>query len=632
MPYLPYIDGLRGIAVLAIFLFHLDVGLFRGGFIGVDLFFVISGYLITSIIAREMREGRFSFAAFYARRVRRIFPALFVMLFFASIGAVLFLGLVQFGDYFKAVRYAAAQASNFLFAREVDYFAPDVSHSPLLHTWSLGVEEQFYLIWPLVLLAGHRFLKGGNRASVMLWAVFFVSLGVSEYLARNDGMQAFYYLHSRAWQLALGGLAALGAVDRAKRDGPVMRFLPVAGLVLMTAPLFAYDESRVPGLKALIPCVGIAAILYSARFREGAVTKILSFRPLAAVGLASYSLYLWHWPLIAYYKAYFSPELSVQAGAGIAAATFGAAYLSYRFVEQPFRRLKTSNAATLIAAAAMIAVFVAGANVVKRSSDADWRVTYHVDRFARSPHALDRICSVEGGAYDRERCIVGPDKDAYQVILSGDSHASHYAPMILEWAREKGYTVRLFTRGACETWVLPSETRIRYGKPDTYCMQLTEDFYKALETDKSIRYVFIGMGYPADTGDVRRSLRRLADTGKNVVYLGRVTQFAENPHDCQVRQHLLISGLFPQEDAHCLEFDPALYAQSRTQFDNMKALTAGLGIPYFDPTLYMPVPQDAQGRFLYMDESHMNRYGGAYLAPYFSGFMKGQAEKRPAAR
>ncbi len=631
MPYLPYIDGLRGIAVLAIFLFHLDVSVFQGGFIGVDLFFVISGYLITSIIVREMREGRFSFAEFYARRVRRIFPALFVMLFFASVGAVLFLGLLQFGDYFKAVRYAAAQASNFMFAREVDYFAPDVSHSPLLHTWSLGVEEQFYLLWPLVLLIAHRFLKGGDRAAQMLLTVFFLSLGVSEYLVRTDGMQAFYHLHSRAWQLALGGLAALDIVGRPKNER-VLRVLPFAGLLLMAVPIFAYDESNVPGLKALVPCLGIALILYAGRHAQGAVTKALAFKPLAGVGMISYSLYLWHWPLIAFYKQYFSQDLSPQAAAGIAVLTFAIAWLSFRFVEQPFRRHKATNTVTLIAAACLIVSFIVASNFLKRSGDAEWRVTYHVDQFVRSPHALDRVCSVEGGAYDRERCIVGPNKDTYEVILSGDSHASHYAPMIFAWAKEKGYTVRLFTRGACETWVIPGETRMRYGKPDTYCMQLTKDFYKTLETDKSIRYVFVGMGYPNDSEDVRKSLQALKDTGKNVVYLGRVTKFAENPHDCQVRQHLLLSKVFPPADVDCLRFDPDLYRRSRTEFDNIKTLTARFGIPYFDPTLHMTQPKDAEGRFLYMDETHMNRYGGAYLEPYFSEFMKEQEQKRPAFR
>ncbi|PZO87424.1 MAG: hypothetical protein DI626_04015 [Micavibrio aeruginosavorus] len=631
MPYLPYIDGLRGIAVLAILLFHLDVSLFQGGFIGVDLFFVISGYLITSIIMREMREGRFSFAAFYARRVRRIFPALFVMLFFASVGAVLFLGLLEFGDYFKAVRYAAAQVSNFLFSQEVDYFAPDVSHSPLLHTWSLGVEEQFYLIWPMVLLAAYKFLKRGDRAGRLLVPIFFASLLISEYLVRTDGMQAFYHLHSRAWQLALGGIVALDIIGR-PRGERVLRLLPAAGLILMTAPVFLYDEQNFPGLKALVPCLGIAMILYAGRHAESAVTKMLAFKPLISVGVISYSVYLWHWPLIAFYKTYFASGLTPQAATGIAAATFGIAYLSYRFIEQPFRKHKFSSAKTLGTAFILILCFIGASNVVKRSSDAPWRVTYEINKLERSPHSLDRICSVESGAYDRETCIVGPNKGSYEVILTGDSHASHYAPMIFAWAKERGYTVRLFTRGACPAWVMPSEMRFRYGRPDTYCMQLTEDFYKTLERDKSIEYVFIGLSDPSAKEDVRRSLERLGKTGKKVVYLGRVTKFAENPHDCQVRHNLMISKIFPKEPVNCLAFDPSTYEKSRTEFDYLKAISEGYGIPYFDPTEFMREPIDGEGHFLYMDKSHMNLYGGGYLAPYFSKFMKAQEEKRPAFR
>ena len=161
MGYLPYIDGLRGVAVLVILLFHLDIGIVSGGFAGVDIFFVISGYLITRIIAGEIREGRFSFTSFYARRIKRIVPALFFMLIGASALAVLTLGVDEFSDFFRAFRYAAAQISNFYFNREVDYFQPEQAISPLLHTWSLGVEEQFYAVWPLLLVGIYKF--GGEK-------------------------------------------------------------------------------------------------------------------------------------------------------------------------------------------------------------------------------------------------------------------------------------------------------------------------------------------------------------------------------------------------------------------------------------------------------------------------------------
>jgi len=183
--YLPYIDSLRGVSVLSILLFHIDIVYFSGGYIGVDIFFVISGYLITKIIARDIQSGNFSFSKFYARRIRRIFPALFTMLFWASIAAILFLGPVQFYDFFKSFRMASGQISNLFFSREVDYFAIGNDTAPLLHTWSLGVEEQFYLVWPAFLLVIHK-IWGITRGQFTLIVLLLLSLILSEYLVHTN--------------------------------------------------------------------------------------------------------------------------------------------------------------------------------------------------------------------------------------------------------------------------------------------------------------------------------------------------------------------------------------------------------------------------------------------------------------
>lgn len=624
--YMPYIDGLRGLAVWVILLFHLDVALFGGGFIGVDIFFVISGFLITSIITREMAAGSFSFRDFYARRIRRIFPALFVMLLFASIGAVLFSGLTQYGDFFKSLRYASLQISNFFFAREVDYFAPGNDHAPLLHTWSLGVEEQFYLIWPLLLLLVRKY-AGWSKAGIILAGVFAISLGMSEYLVRTDAMQAFYMLHARAWQLALGGLVAVGIFPPVKQR--MAGAFSIAALLLMIAPVFLYNETNVPGVKALIPCLGAALLIYAAQSGLGMGHKILSSRPLIWTGLISYSLYLWHWPIIAFYKDYFGADLSIAEQIGLGAAAFICAILSYIYVEQPFRRSKVHSGKVIAAGLAVIAAFILTSNVVKKFSDSSWRVTYDVLPDVRDPHDLDRVCSVPGGAYDLERCVIGPDKGGYEIILTGDSHASHYAPMILAWARERGLTVRLFTRGACKAWLKTDKPVIRNGKPDTYCMKMTDDLYGVLSSQPEIKYVFIAARLPEGSEDTRRSLARLKESGKTVVYLGGVPHFRQNPHDCQIKNNLLISKWFPRKMGDCYALDKAYVEQVLSAMHAFRGQLQEFEIPYFDPVGYLLSPVDAQGRFMYMDEQHINRHGSAHLVTPFHDFTKGWERGRP---
>lgn len=627
--YLPHIDGLRGIAVLVILLFHLDVSIFKGGFVGVDIFFVISGYLITSIIARDIEKKEFSFFKFYARRVRRIFPALFFMLLVTGILALFFLGPSEFSEHYKVIRMAAAQISNFYFARELDYFALDQDVAPLLHTWSLGVEEQFYLVWPL-LLVGIRKLLGLQRAFFILCVILLISLGVSEYLVRTDAMQAFYMLHARAWELAMGGIVALGAIPAVThqkwREG-----LALLGLALIAGSSLLIEEKGFPGLKAVPPCLGAALFIYATQSGECRAQKVLAFKPLVFCGLISYSLYLWHWPFIAFYKSYFGAELNIIAQVGIAGLSFLCAVFSYRFIEQPFRVMPLAPKKAIAAGVCTIVLFILISNVVKNQSKADWRVTYSQDEAVVRPHTLFKTCAVEGGAYDQEHCYIGPNKEAYEVVLAGDSFASHYTPAVLAWAQEKGLTVRLMARGACPVWIKSKHTRIKAGKVDHDCMKLTDEFFNVLENQKTIRYVFLGLRGTKIDDDVRASLKEIAGYHKQTYYLGVGPLFSEHPHNCQINNSLLISKYIPRahQRGDCLEIDWDLTNDELSPFRaDFKPYLDTLGIPYFDPLKYMQTPFDDNGVFLFADAGHMNEYGGLYLAPYLTAFIAKHDETR----
>lgn len=604
LTYVPFIDGLRGVAVLSVLLFHLDIQIITGGYVGVDVFFVISGFLITRIVANELKSGTFSFSYFYARRVRRIFPALFAMMFLTSFAAIIFLGPHQFSEFFKALRMASAQISNIFFSREVDYFSIDHENSPLLHTWSLGVEEQFYLLWPLFLLAIHR-LIGLHSARFALLLLLAVSLGLSEYLVRTNSLHAFYLLHSRAWELALGGLVALNVLPsiRQVRASDAVSLLGAALLVL---PLFLYEKGDFPGVKAIPPCLGTALLLYTGQARVGIAHKLLSWRPLVFIGLLSYSLYLWHWPIISFYTGYFGGDLALHTKFSIGALSLLIAYASYRLVEKPFRTYRLQPRKTLAVGVVMILLFIVASNGIKNENDAPWRVNYQTVEDVRLPHPLDKVCSIEGGAYNRSDCIIGPNKDQYEVILVGDSHASHYTPTVLEWARTKNLTVRLFMRGACSSWLITDDIKMKNGKVDRYCMELTNAFYETLHSDASIQYVILGLMNASGTSDVRLSLERVKSFGKRTVFLGQVPMFRDDPHECQIKNNLLISKWFPRNDTTegCMELDHQ-YSENAigASRSSLLPLLDDLDIDYFDPTAFMQTPFDHDGHFMYLPES-----------------------------
>lgn len=621
-PRIAYIDGLRGVAVLIILLFHLDVNVLKGGFIGVDIFFVISGYLITQIIARELNSGHFSFAGFYARRIRRIFPALFTMLFAASMAAILVLGPLDYAAFFKALRFTSAQFSNILFSHQVDYFAVKHDTSPLLHTWSLGVEEQFYFVWPLLLYAAHRFCGVQKMAAVLL-LVMVASLGLSEYWVRTSTLQAFYLLPSRAWELAVGGIIALQIIPplRSKLYADVLAAL---GLILIGLAVFLTNKDSFPGLWALLPCVGAGFIFYAAQTDTGRVHKILSVAPLTGVGLISYSLYLWHWPLIVFYKSYVGDALSITAQITLFAVSFIMAFLSYLLVEKPTAKWRLKPVFVIAAGVTIAVVFILASNVLKHSDDANWRMTTHVDKVETVANDYFKICAEPRGVLNIDKCIIGPHKDSYEVVLSGDSHAAHYAPAVLAWAKSRGLTVRLMLRGACQAWVPSVLPPKKGGEIDTDCLKIRDEFYDVLGTQKSVKYVFLALKLPKDNADNRAALAKVAAYHKTTIFLGAVPIFERNPHDCRIKNHLLISAIFPKnsEDESCQIFDKAHNdAQLTDTLTGFVPLLKAHHIPYFDPRPAMQTAFDAAGHFLYMDVDHLNQYGGDYLGGALIEFM-----------
>jgi peptidoglycan/LPS O-acetylase OafA/YrhL len=443
------IDGLRGVAVAAVVLFHAFPAALPGGFVGVDVFFVISGFLITSLIVGAMDEGRFSLAHFYARRIRRLFPALILVLA-ASLGAGWYIlsteSFVRLGGHAAA---ASAFVSNLVFWRESGYFEAAAGATPLLHLWSLGVEEQFYLTWPVLLALFARRLNVTVITALLMAVSFTANIAVSA----GDPADAFYLPHTRAWELLAGAWLALRLRSRA----PLPRWLGAAGLALIALSLVVIGEDqRFPGWWALGPVVG--ACLVIAAGPVAPVNRLLSSRALVVLGLISYPLYLWHWPILAFARLSLVEPASPLLVVGLIVLAVGLAWMTQSLVEAPIRFGRLRHSVTAVAVLVVCAAGVGAAG----AATADGRIGVRSNRFD----------SIVGVAYDYARAYRGGvcqlstsqspaafaascvDQDfarpgKTRVLLWGDSHAAHLYPGLRALAGDARIALAQFTADGC---------------------------------------------------------------------------------------------------------------------------------------------------------------------------------------
>ncbi len=362
----PDIEGLRAVAVLLVLIYHARLPWFGGGFVGVDVFFVVSGFLITGLIVRELSEtGTVSLPAFYARRARRLLPAAVFVILVIVVASAILLPPLRLPDVGLDGAASALYIGNIRFAvQATDYLQADLDPSPLLHYWSLGVEEQFYLFWPALLLVTARVAGPARRISAIVVVVAIAgaaSLALSLFLTQENAPLAFFLLPARAWELALGALIFLGAARLATIPGWLAAASGAGGLAMIVAAGAIIDvETPFPGFAALVPTVGTALVIV-AGLRQPLVgpSRLLTVAPARWFGRISYSLYLWHWPMLVLPAAVAGDELPLLARLALAAATVPVAALSQRFVEEPIRRgrltgLRTGRSLALAGAASLI--------------------------------------------------------------------------------------------------------------------------------------------------------------------------------------------------------------------------------------------------------------------------------------
>lgn len=444
------IDGLRALAVLPVVLFHAGLGL-PGGYVGVDVFFVISGYLIAGILQREILENRFSLLRFYERRARRIFPALFVMLAASSLAATVILLPEHLVDFGNSLRATALFVSNIYFWSMEGYFTEAAEIKPLLHTWSLAVEEQYYLIFPPLLYA---LMRGGGRRAAMigLGLLAIASLGLALWQVGRAPQTAFYLPFARIWELLAGALLALAPKGTIGTPGPLWRaVIGLAGFAAIVIPVFVYDATTpFPGAAALPPVLGAVAILASGGWGAGPVRWLLERPPIRGIGLISYSLYLWHWPVIALTGYLRLEPVSGLTGLICVGAALILALLSWRVVEAPFRHpghlplLGRVAGPAPVLIAAVIAIAASGALGTKMVSSWGWPARFD-DRLALLPPPESllhdrRDCnfiSVER-LTSGDICLRGAAGQRPSFALVGDSHADALSPGMFAAAASAG--------------------------------------------------------------------------------------------------------------------------------------------------------------------------------------------------
>jgi peptidoglycan/LPS O-acetylase OafA/YrhL len=489
--YRPDIDGLRAIAVGAVLAYHAFPGRLAGGFTGVDVFFVISGYLISGIILAALGEGRFSFAHFYARRIRRIFPALAIVL-----AGVLACGwfVLYADDYAAAGKHVAAGAafiSNFVLWKEASYFDVAANLKPLLHLWSLGVEEQFYLAWPIVLVVASRWRRGPLAATLMIGSISFLA---AIYTVRIDRTPAFYAPWTRFWELLAGATlacieadAVLDAVLRRTVARPlVSNLMGITGLAMVAAGTLLIDATRVfPGLWVMLPVAG--TFLLIAAGSAGIVNRtVLSLPPVVWIGLISYPLYLWHWPLLSFARILTAADLSIVLRLSLLAASVLLAWATYVLIERPIRfKLRTGVAipglavAMTVVAASGFAVMQAGGMIDRpiNRSDAALLVHYY-DRLHK--YGLKDVYRGEcdfmdwqsGGVTDALPPSCTTTGRRHTVMLWGDSFAQALSLGIRENLPAETSLAQVAT-SLCRPQISNFDTEApnrRCEKSDTYAM------------------------------------------------------------------------------------------------------------------------------------------------------------------
>jgi peptidoglycan/LPS O-acetylase OafA/YrhL len=634
MPYRPDIDGLRAIAVIGVLFFHADLGV-SGGYVGVDVFFVISGFLITGLIIKELREKRFSVLGFWERRARRIVPALFVVTLSALLLGYVFLLPAEYEMLGNSVLWLSLISSNLFFWKNTNsYFGGSAEEMPLLHTWSLSLEEQFYLIVPFVLL----FLFRAGKSRSIFWIIcsfVLLSCCLSIYGMKNYGSATFYLLPTRAWELGAGSLVAFAVPIRSVRIRSMMQWL---GMACILIPFFTYDKITLfPGISAIPPVAGTAFLIWAGmgevpKANLLQIQRVLSMKVLVWIGLLSYSLYLWHWPLLAFNEYLVIWKDSVPVKISILLIALLLSWISWKFVEQPVRsrRMFGSRRSVLIfSSMAFSLLLICSSSLISKEGMTG---RYTEDFLNHTDRGLSKDSFFDYGKASKEfpenKSSLGIEGEEPIFFLWGDSHGMALARAIDAAAKELSVTGESAVKTSTLPvlgWVTSKESQINYNES-------VLKYLEGKEQRESISHVILaGRWWLASNqsyeneSSFETSLISTIDKIKGLGY--SVSLFRQVP---QWTDHWQTPSSFPfQLEKLSWEYKEMTlseeelekrFAQQNQIFSNIEKVS---GVQIIDP---LPLLKGAdgfyhirdEGGWIYYDDDHLSGYGAMKLKSLFN--------------
>ncbi|TXR49998.1 acyltransferase family protein [Phyllobacterium endophyticum] len=557
----PDIEGLRALAVSGVVAFHFGLTQLPGGFVGVDIFFVISGYLITRHLQQEIaRHGTVNLWTFYARRARRLLPASLFVILVTLVAGYFILAPSEQQLYSKGALFASTYIINLWLIRwSLDYFAVDASNNPFIHFWSLSVEEQFYLAWPALLLLFARMRPGKHGVLLLMIGVAVISFALCAWLTTVSQPWAFYFSPLRAWEFALGGLASMAVLNNWSRRfsySPAMGWL---GLVMIIAAyLSVSEESAFPGFIALIPAAGTVMVLLSG-VHESLLgpRRILALAPMQLTGKLSYSLYLWHWPVIVY-GTMLIPDLTLIHRVLLLVLTFALSLFSYHFVENPIRQNKWLVAGTrrsLVFAGLLtvtgVTVAYASATLAKHNLTPQQQAILETAERPSAVRAKDKSCVLDLETVKPKPCVFGAQSSSETVVLFGDSHADHWSTPLVDIAEKDNLRLVTYLKSSCRaTRITTRDSKLR--REYTECNDWRELALKEILAMKP-RTVIISQlaisNLPNEIGDpsefaarkqqwaqgLKSTVETLGNAGINVVFIRDVPTHTSYLDKCVAR-------------------------------------------------------------------------------------------------
>jgi peptidoglycan/LPS O-acetylase OafA/YrhL len=564
MKYRKEIDGLRALAVLPVILFHAGFTTFSGGFVGVDIFFVISGYLITTIIVDEMEKGKFSLFNFYDRRARRILPALFFVMLCTLPFAWFWMLPRDLKSFSESLVAVPLFASNILFYLTSGYFDAASVLKPLLHTWSLAVEEQYYVLFPLFLMLAWKLGKKWIISLLLLIAI--VSLLAAQWGSPTHPSFTFYLLPTRGFEILIGALISFYKSSLISVSQSVSQSVSLTGLALVLYAIFAFDSNTPsPSLYSLVPTIGAGLILVFTNSKN-LVGKLLGSKLFVGIGLISYSAYLWHQPLLAYSKIYTFDQNPLSLTISLLLATFVLSMLSYKYIETPFRRSSKFSKKTIIFLPVFFMLFfiIIGLYGYKERGITQ-RLSSQIISLSKAQDDWDHPGQLK--KLNIDNLYVYDEKKPINILFFGDSHAEQFAPVASYISSKTGKNVGFLTGGGCPPIPNLLEDRRKH------CFDLFNRLEHLINVEKNIETIVIAgcyncyfidqMGPTSDYSyyyrDGEKHLHLKQGKGLNETF----TSFEYFINDIALKMNVVVIGDIPQSD----NFDPNVIALSQFRGD-----------------------------------------------------------------